>query len=170
MSTNFNQLMKKRFLLSLSSLLVCSSALVGFSGKAFGRELNAGPIWNNRHARSVCPQLCTANSMWWNGNWHTTVYRQQSVCSCGWRLELSNERFTRQITRASHGKYGRFKAEILHRGLSPYDAAREVRETVKRLEGADNLYEIRLSGGDRVTFSIDAESHTVKIRDVGGHT
>ncbi|MFB2976048.1 mannan-binding lectin [Microseira sp. BLCC-F43] len=170
MSTNFNQLMKKRFLLSLSSLLVCSSAVVGFSGKAFGREFNAGPIWNNGHARTVCPQLCTANSMWWNGNWHTTVYRQQSVCSCGWRLELSNERFTRRITQASLWKYRDFKTAISHRGLSPYEAANQVGETVKRLRGVDNLYEIRLSGGDRVTFSIYGQYHVVEIRDVGGHT
>lgn len=46
MSTNSNQFTKKSFLLFCGSLLVCSSAFVGFSDKAFAKVLPQNQIHN----------------------------------------------------------------------------------------------------------------------------
>lgn len=43
--------------------------------------LEAGAIWNQQHAASVCPTTCAAEGGW-DGNWWTTVPSQMSVCSC----------------------------------------------------------------------------------------
>jgi len=47
-----------------------------------GKTFNAGPIWNNRHAQSVCPAVCTSHDRTWRGEWRTTVQGQMSVCAC----------------------------------------------------------------------------------------
>ena len=31
-------------------------------------DIEAGPLWNNDHAREVCPQLCSANDRAWTGH------------------------------------------------------------------------------------------------------
>lgn len=50
--------------------------------------VEAGPIWNNDHAQSRCPE---AAAEWnesnpgearWNGQWSTTVPNEMSVCGC----------------------------------------------------------------------------------------
>lgn len=55
------------------------------------RELEAGPIWNNDHAKTRCPEVAdewNANRddgtppVRWTGNWVTTVPGEMSVCGC----------------------------------------------------------------------------------------
>jgi mRNA-degrading endonuclease RelE of RelBE toxin-antitoxin system len=161
--------MKKKFLLSLGSLLVCSSALVGFSGKAFARDVNAGPIWDNAGAKAKCPQVCSQVGCKWTGNWKTTVPGRNSVCGCGeWRLDKTGAKF-RELTKVEQAKFDIFQNAIANRGLSPKDAAAEVGDSnYKRLQG--NQYQIRLSQSNRVTFLVDDQNHVVKILQVGGHT
>lgn len=50
-------------------------------------NLGAGPIWNNNHARQVCPRViadyASANpgrNVRWTGQWETTVPGRESVC------------------------------------------------------------------------------------------
>lgn len=43
----------------------------------------AGPISSNTHAQQVCPPVCSAKGLKWNGNWTTTVPGKTSVCGCG---------------------------------------------------------------------------------------
>lgn len=52
------------------------------------RDLEAGPIWNQDHARERCPEVV---AMWnetserkgrWTGHWTTTVPGEMSVCQC----------------------------------------------------------------------------------------
>jgi hypothetical protein len=45
-------------------------------------DVPAGPIWNNDHAKQVCPAVCTAAGGHWNGNWRTVIWGKSSVCGC----------------------------------------------------------------------------------------
>ncbi|MBO4334385.1 MAG: mannan-binding lectin, partial [Desulfovibrio sp.] len=56
-------------------------------------ELDAGPIWNNDHAKTRCPEVLNswlkenpAKKAEWPGDWTTTVEGQNSVC----RFRLKN--------------------------------------------------------------------------------
>ncbi len=44
--------------------------------------INAGPLWNNDHARRTCPQICRGAGGRFDVAWRTTVPRQMSVCGC----------------------------------------------------------------------------------------
>ena len=44
-------------------------------------DVNAGPIFSNAQAQTVCPQTC-ANVGGWNGQWTTTQPGVMSVCGC----------------------------------------------------------------------------------------
>jgi hypothetical protein len=59
---------------------VCSCDFGG--GRVNGRNFNAGPIWNDQHARTVCPAVCASHNRAWKGQWVTTVQGQMSVCTC----------------------------------------------------------------------------------------
>jgi mRNA-degrading endonuclease RelE of RelBE toxin-antitoxin system len=160
---------KNKFLLSLGSILVCSSALVSFSGKALAKDVNAGPIWNNIDAKAKCPKVCTKVNCKWNGQWKTTQFNKNSVCGCGeWKLDKTGATF-KQLTPAEQAKFDIFQNAIANRGFSPSEAAGEAGNTdYKRLQG--NQYQIRLSQGNRATFTVDNNTHVVKILQVGGHT
>lgn len=45
-------------------------------------DFEAGPIWDNKHAQEVCPAVCDDEDLIWDGNWHTTVWDEMSVCTC----------------------------------------------------------------------------------------
>ncbi|MBO6856057.1 MULTISPECIES: mannan-binding lectin [Stappiaceae] len=47
-----------------------------------GREIQAGPIWNNADAQGKCPGICFGNGLSWSGQWRTTVQGRMSVCDC----------------------------------------------------------------------------------------
>lgn len=169
MSTNSNQFMKKKFLLFPSLLLVCSSALVGFSGKAFAVEVQAGPIWNNDDARERCPRICEERGWRWTGHWRTTQRYRMSVCSCGeWRLDMRRAKLY-PLNRVEERNFEIFRSAIEDRGLDPIHAAREVGDSNYTNLGL-NLYEIRISGRSRVFFFVDRTNRVVRIHQVGGHT
>lgn len=44
------------------------------------REVEAGPLWNQRDAEGKCPRVCAPGA--WNGQWRTTVPNRMSVCAC----------------------------------------------------------------------------------------
>jgi hypothetical protein len=44
------------------------------------RDVNAGPIWNQRDAESKCPAVAAAQGGQWTGQWRTTVKGKMSVC------------------------------------------------------------------------------------------
>jgi hypothetical protein len=52
-----------------------------FDRGAMPCALEAGALWNQQQAASVCPGVC-ASEGGWDGNWWTTVPNQMSVCSC----------------------------------------------------------------------------------------
>ena len=72
----------------IAFLFVC---LVMASSQA-SETIEAGPIWSNNHAQSVCPKVCSRSEMDWNGQWWTTVQGRMSVCQC-------EERYTRRRPR-----------------------------------------------------------------------
>lgn len=41
-----------------------------------------GPIWNNDHAKQVCPAVCSNINGTWTGNWVTVIWGERSVCNC----------------------------------------------------------------------------------------
>jgi hypothetical protein len=45
----------------------------------------AGPIWNDSHARTRCPEVCSKFGGWdqsSQGSWYTTIPGRMSVCRC----------------------------------------------------------------------------------------
>jgi len=44
------------------------------------RDVNAGPIWNQRDAESKCPAVAAAQGGQWTGQWRTKVKGKMSVC------------------------------------------------------------------------------------------
>lgn len=44
------------------------------------QAIEAGPIWNDNHARQVCPGIAAAHGGAWTGHWWTTVASEMSVC------------------------------------------------------------------------------------------
>lgn len=44
------------------------------------RAVNAGPIWNQQHARQVCPAVAASHGGEWTGQWWTTIQGEMSVC------------------------------------------------------------------------------------------
>lgn len=44
-------------------------------------DVNAGPIFSDKEAQSICAATCE-NKGGWNGNWKTTTPGTQSVCAC----------------------------------------------------------------------------------------
>lgn len=45
-------------------------------------DYEAGAISNNTQAKQVCPAVCTAKGLKWNGNWTTKIAGKLSVCGC----------------------------------------------------------------------------------------
>jgi len=74
--------MNKKIALFTGTILLSSSLFIGSSSPAFAVDVPAGPIWNNEHAKTVCPAVCTAAGGTWNGNWKTVIPNKSSVCGC----------------------------------------------------------------------------------------
>lgn len=74
--------MKKKILLLLGVMVVGSYAMLGFANQALAGSVNAGPIWNNEHAKQRCPQVCDSVGLKWTGHWYTNDPGKNSVCDC----------------------------------------------------------------------------------------
>jgi uncharacterized lipoprotein YajG len=72
--------MKKKFLLSVGTVIIGSSAIFSFCSQASAFDVKAGPIWNNNDAKVKCPVAARAHNGRWNGQWRTTIPGKQSVC------------------------------------------------------------------------------------------
>lgn len=73
--------MKK--LTSISIAAVVALGAIASPGAAQNRieNVEAGPIWNNRHARRVCPRVAESVGGRWTGHWRTTIRGRMSVCN-----------------------------------------------------------------------------------------
>lgn len=64
----------------------CKIFLTAFAFSLFthaaSQDIEAGPLWDNEHAKRTCPLVCDEEDLSWNGNWHTTIWGEMSVCSC----------------------------------------------------------------------------------------
>ncbi|MFS2112377.1 mannan-binding protein [Sphingomonas sp. Sphisp140] len=49
------------------------------------RDIEVGPIWNQRDAETKCRDKARDLRAEWTGNWHTTAQGRQSVCSIRFR-------------------------------------------------------------------------------------
>ena len=58
------------------------SFLPGLAQQQSCADVTAGPIYSNQQAQKVCPQICSAKSESWNGQWTTTQFGVMSVCGC----------------------------------------------------------------------------------------
>ncbi|MEM8558913.1 MAG: hypothetical protein AAGG50_13925 [Bacteroidota bacterium] len=87
-----------------------------------------------------------------------------------WKIDKSRAKFSRQgLTAAEQNKFDAFKIAVHQRGMHPKDAAKAAGDTnYKQLIG--DQYQIRLSQGNRVTFTVNTTTETVHILQVGGHT
>ncbi len=88
----------------------------------------------------------------------------------GWTLDKSNAQFKSSgLSEAEQRSFDTFQNAIYHLGASPKSAAMLMGGAdYKQLDKKTNLYQIRLSKSERVTFSI--EGRQASIRQVGGHT
>lgn len=87
----------------------------------------------------------------------------------GWTLDKSKAKFKPVLTPTEQGHFDTFQNAIHHFKLSPKNAAVLVGGAdYKLLDENTNRYQIRLSKGERMTFTI--EDKQVIIRQVGGHT
>lgn len=82
MSKNSAQSLTKKLLLPLGALVISSSAILGIASQASAGDVKAGPIWNNDHAKQVCPRVCSSVGLRWTGNWYTNDPGKNSVCDC----------------------------------------------------------------------------------------
>jgi len=56
------------------------SSLPGPAAAPAGRDVEAGPLWNDADAARKCPTVCAGTA--WSGQWRTTVPGRMSVCGC----------------------------------------------------------------------------------------
>ncbi len=68
-------------LLGFSIATVGTIVMLGAATPAVARDIKAGPIWNNEDAKVKCPVAAAAVGGIWNGQWRTTVWGKESVCS-----------------------------------------------------------------------------------------
>ncbi|MBF8659896.1 RHS repeat-associated core domain-containing protein [Pseudomonas putida] len=87
-----------------------------------------------------------------------------------WKLDKSKATFKSSgLNDAEQRSFDSFQNAIYHFGLSPKEAAVLMGGAdYKLLDKNSQLYQIRLSGKQRVTFRI--QDRQVEIREVGGHT
>ena len=172
MTTKSNQSISKKVLMFCGSVLVAGTAVLSFSdiASARGRDINAGPIWSHPDAIQKCRTVCRNVGLKWTGDWKTVKWNEQSVCGCGeWKLIGNSPSPIQQLTDSEQAKYDAFKNAIAHKGLSPKESAEEIGDSqFKRLQG--NQYQVRISGGKRVTFTVDWGRKEVRILQAGGHT
>ena len=64
----------------LSIVVLFAACLAGT--RAFGVEIEAGPIWADQDANNKCPQVCASRGGQWTGQWRTTQPGRMSVCDC----------------------------------------------------------------------------------------
>ena len=85
-------------------------------------------------------------------------------------MDKSNAQFKSSgLSEAEQRSFDTFQNAIYHLGASPKSAAMLMGGAdYKQLDKKTNLYQIRLSKSERVTFSI--EGRQASIRQVGGHT
>jgi len=85
-----------------------------------------------------------------------------------WTLDKTTAEYN-QLTNSEQAKFDAFQNAIQNQQKHPKEAAADAGDTdYKLLQG--NQYQIRLSQGNRVTFTLDPAAQVVKILQVGGHT
>lgn len=68
----------------IAVILVVGLLMGWASAHAQACSVNAGPIFNQSQANTVCPTTCTKGSYGpWTGQWWTTQPNVMSVCQCG---------------------------------------------------------------------------------------
>ncbi|MBA1201524.1 RHS repeat-associated core domain-containing protein [Pseudomonas capeferrum] len=88
-----------------------------------------------------------------------------------WTLREDKIRSTKELHKSEQEKYENFKSLIGDNGYHPKTAAELVGDMkYTRLDKGTGLHEVRVSGGNRVSFYIYPSEKIVEIREVGGHT
>ena len=86
-----------------------------------------------------------------------------------WVLDESKERYKAELTKVEERKFNQFKDRLRGGKTSPKEAADELGDSNhKRIDDNINLFQIRLSQKQRVTFTV--QDNVISIRHVGGHT
>ncbi len=87
-----------------------------------------------------------------------------------WTIDKSRATYL-QLTNSEQAKWDAFQNAIQNEGTDPKTEAEQAGDTnYKKLAGAQNQYEIRLSKGTRATFLVDSQAQVVTVLQVGGHT
>lgn len=74
------------------------------------------------------------------------------------------------LTKSEQVNWDCFQNNVATKGEAPSTAAKSCGDmNYKKLGGAD-IYEIRLGGKARATFTVDSTTQVVTVLQVGGHT
>lgn len=68
--------------LTLANSFIFSFVFLAHPELCVAIDVEAGPIWSNGHAQTVCPDVCKKAMMTWSGQWSTTIPGKMSVCGC----------------------------------------------------------------------------------------
>lgn len=146
----------------------------------------AGPIWNDGHAKRRCPQVCQSGA--WTGHWKTTISGRMSVCQCAlperaarrarrheprptWHRQPRADRGDRQVDRARARRQRSVDARDLGE-LTIEENGQPARRFYKI--GPDRWAETRLGRGHhgRRTYQVESRSadrlHLVSLERRGG--
>jgi len=85
-----------------------------------------------------------------------------------WTIDKASAEYA-QLTKSEQAKYDIFQNAIQNQHKHPKQAAEEAGDTDYKLLQGDQ-YQIRLSQGNRVTFTVNPTSQVVTILQVGRHT
>lgn len=86
-----------------------------------------------------------------------------------WTIDDDNAEWE-NLNTSEENKYNSFRNAVAN-GAHPKNAAEEARATpYKKLKGSNNQYQIRLSRGNRATFTVNEGTESVTVHQVGGHT
>lgn len=87
----------------------------------------------------------------------------------GWEIDKRSARFG-YLSSAAQASWDEFQNNVF-RGEHPKIAAQKAGDThYKCLSARLDQYQIRLSGGDRATFTVDDTARLVTVLQVGGHS
>ena len=189
MTTKSNQSIGKRALMFCGSVLVAGTAVMSLSNEASALDRRTS-IRDHSQAQAICPNLCRQfsnverypRSGWyphkWTGHWtHVPPGAPAAVCGCGeWRYTKKGAKF-RQLTPAEQRTFDVWQNLIANRGFNPGHAAGEAGASdYKKLYSTTrngkkvDMYQMRLSRKNRVTFIVDEDNFMVEVDQVGGHT
>jgi Mannan-binding protein len=148
-------------LLGLSVATIGTSIMLGAATPASAKDIKAGPIWNNEDAQVKCPVAAAAVGGEWNGQWRTTIWGKESVCS----IDKTSSRKVvsgRNVRAVSHSQ-----GSFISLGKGNWKEANDKGETTFNFKetGRDDWSVYLLDSSRNVTLQLDLHRKMVIYSD-----